>query len=466
MKKFLITLLIFCFVAGTIVSFDYPENELYEYNFTNKAEWFKNDNWQPNNLFYFGGFDFKGYNPKAEHADKGLQMKIQAEVLKLKNAVKDAEYNLEWENGNFNFLGYSQGGLRSLASAAWMKENEPELYDKLNCVITVSGINGGLKALEGGVDIFAGRLNNDFKILHRGIVSTLSVIDPVMVVTLSAFTLPHFITASVVLYLGFNLIEGDLGTTLEFVNFLDILPGISYVTLAFRGEKLHEINDMVPYSNFILSTLAEASDEPKKVKIESGFKNVKKTAYVFDIWGIKLLPYTYTVREQQYKYIILPEGYQKLNVGSGMPIGYITGLESDNYKNNKDLEKTIEVLAECMDIVKDIHCVKLLLFYGYLVGAPVQYGDALSARDYLRNIDEKLNNLIGSSDNDGLVALESQLYSKSLHKNVLGGDDEDYIGYTGFEEEDHESINPSKNKDVQDKIDKMIKEAINKRVRE
>jgi len=91
-----------------------------------------------------------------------------------------------------------------------------------------------------------------------------------------------------------------------------------------------------------------------------------------------------------------------------------------------------------------------MLIYGYFMGSPVYYGDAVRAENYVNNIDYQLNLLKGSSQNDGLVALENQYYPKSMHNNVLLGGEE---GYEGFPKLNHKNIKDDET--VRDKIEKM-----------
>ena len=52
-------------------------------------------------------------------------------------------------------------------------------------------------------------------------------------------------------------------------------------------------------------------------------------------------------------------------------------------------------------------------------------------------------------ENDCFIAKESQFYSNEAHSNVLSKNE---LGYEAFPQYNHEQIDPTNNKDVQDKI--------------
>ena len=86
---------------------------------------------------YFKGFDFEGYTAESDGIEPML--KVTLELLKEKYGNT---------NQPFVFVGHSQGGLRALAMSTYLRQKNPQLYKQLRGVITLSGIDKGLKLLE------------------------------------------------------------------------------------------------------------------------------------------------------------------------------------------------------------------------------------------------------------------------------------------------------------------------------
>src|SRR5574344_898336 len=79
---------------------------------------------------YFEGFDFFGYKPSRE----GLETKLKAEVDEIKKQdAASKPYHV--------VIGHSQGGPRALGYATYIKKNDPAEYNRLQAVITMSGID-------------------------------------------------------------------------------------------------------------------------------------------------------------------------------------------------------------------------------------------------------------------------------------------------------------------------------------
>jgi len=451
MKRIISILVLFLVSAGILVPvpWDYPESDL-EKPFFNKAEWI-------GNMYFFGGFDFEGYNPREDKY--GLSFKIQSEAYSLGKTKEGT--------GNFCFLGWSQGGLRALATTSWLKTNDSDLYDKLDCVITVSGINRGLKALEGGVGYLAAKLRRDYQILYYGACSAQRALDGLpLAVLFSCLPIPQLqdkIIPILAFYFGMYLVPNDPRVILKLYNMLNIVPELSYVALGYIGVNMPEINDMVPGSEFITSTVVNSDNKYRWETVQDGFKMVQKIGWI-KAFGIPILPYTYYDREPSYILVSVYDGKEdKLKIDEEMPVGYIAGLNSDSFSLSEDGEskrEAVKYIGEGLNIAKIIHSTRMILTYGYFMGSPVYYGDAVRAENYVNNIDYQLNLLKGSSQNDGLVALENQYYPKSMHDNVLLGDEND--SYIGFNLNHKEII---KDDSVQITIKLMADKAITQRVR-
>jgi hypothetical protein len=100
------------------------------------------------------------------------------------------------------------------------------------------------------------------------------------------------------------------------------------------------------------------------------------------------------------------------------------------------------------------HAISCIPIIGALSGSAGYAQEAAKAAKMLLYIDDTLNDLKGSPQNDGLVAAESQYYPKSLHKNVLGQDPK---GYTEMKDYNHADIIWAKA--TRDKVTAMIAEA-------
>jgi hypothetical protein len=474
MKRIINILVLFIISAGVLTTWDYPEEELAK-DFSNKAEW-KDDDY--GKQYFFDGFNFTGYDPKKDKY--GLSFKIQSEAYNMEKTWQEEKHNNSWNNGNFYFLGHSQGGLRALATASWLKDNKPELYDKLNCVITVSGIDRGLKALDGGVDSLTAKLRRDYQVLYYGALSAQHALDDIMPAIILNCILKQesrdIYRPILEFYFGMCLVPSDPGVLLNFFNMLNIMPELAYIALAFNGVKMSEIDDMVPGSKFITDTVVNTNGDTKKVVIVAGYHQVVRYD-VKKIWGFLPMIYSYTVKEPIYKLVDVYDGKEKLRIDGNknenedqdknkdkMPLGFIVGLKSDSFSINEDEEKdsrdAIKYIGIALEAARIIHTVRMSLIYGYFAGSPAYYDDAVRAKKYIDNIDDQLNELKGSPQNDGLVALESQYYPKSIHGNVLGGYED--ISYVGFDLNHKEII---KDDEVKKRIEQMADDAIKKRVR-
>ena len=91
---------------------------------------------------FFEGFDFNGYKAESDGIEPMLEKTLE---LLQKYYGKNGEVAA---NHPFVFVGHSQGGLRALTMSTYLKKNDKELYKQLKGVVTLSGIDQGLKFLE------------------------------------------------------------------------------------------------------------------------------------------------------------------------------------------------------------------------------------------------------------------------------------------------------------------------------
>jgi len=256
----------------------------------------------------------------------------------------------------------------------------------------------------------------------------------------------------------------------EFATRFHFLSDLPYLEYALRGREneMPEINDMVPGSAFITERVVNSDGKTRTASVEDGYQTVIKIGWV-TLLGIPLFPYLYRARVTKYKLVTVYDGTETLRIGPDMPIGYLVGLNSNTFSMDSEKEETMKKAFEAIEVVLGsamvIHMVKNLGIFGLFTGSPTGYDDAVRAYNYVRNIDANLNKLKGSSNNDGLVALESQYYPKAIHSNVLLGEDK---GYEGFSDYNHKSINDSRTEPdsvVQRTIERMVEDAVRQRKR-
>ena len=120
--------------------------------------------------YAFDGFDFEGYKA-SKH---GLDNIIKAEH----KSIKDVEEEHPDKKGKFAVVGHSQGGLRALAFATYLQNNDAARLNNLQAVVTVSGIDQGIKALDGGLPAANAKIRRDAAILTEGVCGV--VTNPVL----------------------------------------------------------------------------------------------------------------------------------------------------------------------------------------------------------------------------------------------------------------------------------------------
>jgi pimeloyl-ACP methyl ester carboxylesterase len=361
--------------------------------------------------YWLTGFPFEAYKPETA----GLQPRIRDEAafIKANEAKRDAAVKGQLdEDGNqiipkYVLVGHSQGGLRALALGGYLKANDPALYDKLDGIITVSGIDRGLKALEGGVGTLVRKLQEDINIVYGGVRAAAGV-----------FALPNIFT----LFPGAP--DFSLGTRL----ILKLIPEdfqFYYVALGMqdRADEIQEIKDMTPGSDFIKTYAANVAKKSQVVKEKIGTELVARVGY--QTVGFITIPYIYFVTEDVYRtYTRTWEEDSSLKVGEEMPVGYMVGTNNNVFAPLDSKEaagrNVINVSRGVFAAAEAAHILKSAAIIGLLSGSPQYIQDAHRARDFCGNIDGELHDILGSSANDGLVARESQSYPTAAHGNQLG----------------------------------------------
>lgn len=409
----------------------------------------------------FTGFEFGTYVPSTV----GLDKEIADSYLK----IKDNE-NSYASNDYYSIVGHSQGGLRVMAYSTYLKSMSPADYNKLQAVITVSGVDKGLLALDGGFAPLNAKILGDVGTLLNGFHSLLDVIP--MDEISQALILDMFVH-------GCNWPPKASDVTNLVTGFLpDNFKGYTLPALKNADpDTMAEIRDMFPRSDFNRNFIADSKKHDYKVQTGTeyyfdwcviGKRKVFKKTIKFWGWQVRSRPvYTwYTAYEDFPKF------------GAEMPYGYIVGLNSNTLSMcSPDVERktrhTCFELNNYFDIAYNIHSVAKWTPLGWIMSSSVNAERAKAARDWTDHIDRELNELKGSSENDGLVAKESQFFPKSFtdpntgevrtkHTNVLGQTDS---GYVGMPQYNHIAIDPDTNDVVKLKIKEMITESVEKRIR-
>lgn len=394
--------------------------------------------------YAFYGFNFEGY--KASPLGLDAIVKNEHEFVKKKEAH------------DFAVVGHSQGGLRALAFATYLQNNDAAKLNNLQAVVTVSGIDQGLKALDGGLPAANAKIRRDVEILTDGAYGVLNALLPadLLLPLLKYFT-------------GFDEREfNKLGWWL--INFiLDKHPGLSQwvkpalqaTTAAAEQTTLNEyceIRDMIPQSDFIKQNVIES--KPYSYQVQTGTTRHLGWERVTNRWGWKYWALRWQYSPVYSTYI----GYKHTSkLPENIPMGYIAGTKSNVLSmagsKEQDIRNGLKWGGYIFAIAEGFHIAKCVRIVGLFTGSPRYAAACVKAREYCWNFDSRVNNLLGSSEHDGLVAKESQYIPKTAHKKVLGRTTQ---GYTTFNYNHAEVFNYNGTgmppPDVQSKITQMIKD--------
>jgi hypothetical protein len=363
-----------------------------------------------------------------------------------------------------------------------LKSNNPAEYNKLQAVITVSGIDKGLLALDGGFGPLSAKFNSHAGTVYNGLKSTIAaVVDIISLIPgwQPGGYLLQFITHHDFLYPSTTSVRNwmlDMFAPAEFKCY--IKPALNNAD----PNSMAEIRDMFPRSNFIQQRVASSQRHDYKVRTGTDIYLdwcVVATKKIFkkriNIWGWQWKS------RPVYSWYTAWQDIPK--IGNELPTGYIVGLDSNTLKmtgKEGDIRKFTSSMSVVFDIAYSIHSVqKWIPIWGWVMNSSTNANRAHDARNYMRNIDSRLNDLKNSSENDGLVAKESQFIPKTFthpvtgqvtygHTNVLGKTSEGYVGYPQY---NHKNISPIdkqgnvSNNLVMNKISEMIFEAKDLRTR-
>lgn len=403
MKKIIICIFFTCGVVCNIFS-------------NNKLLWddlsriyYKMDN--SNGYVYFEGFDFKGYQSECIGIEPMLARTLE---LLQKYYGKNGEVE---PNHPFVFVGHSQGGLRVLAMSTYLKEHDPELYKQLKGVITLSGIDKGLKLLENRGANFRGTLRNDLKILTNGIYGTLKVID---------FTPNDPIADFIYNKINVKIVNEGMWALAKLLlgDVLDLTSGFAYpIMYNSEWDNYAQVRDMVPQSVLIKKYVLTETSKIMAHKTAKNYSTRVRIKWKKGWFGIK---YPTIVRETISKPKYVRTTNVEMKVDKNLPLTFLAGANSNTFsmadsdieseiRNGIDITKTIFKTAEY------IHYGKCVCIIGILTGSVKASSDCNKAAAWCDNLDGEISELIGEKTHDGLVALSSQ-YLPSVSLSGTGYD--------------------------------------------
>ncbi len=399
-----------------------------------------------NDVYFLNGYRFEELDP-SEH-EIGLAERVDAEIDYISKRQNDKKNN--GQKLDYTIVGYSEGGLRALAYAKRLKEQKPNEFENLKAVITVSGIDRGLKALNGGFTPLKAKVQEDVNIIYNGLCGF-------------AMGLP-LLSMGVLIFVDFSKDK-----IFDFIN--EISPYLdSYITCAWNGgtySQLAEIYDMMPKSEFIKNNVAYT--DPVTYPVRVG------TNYVLGIESKKVLGIRiyYLVLKSEPKYDYYTSFKDKMLIDESIPIGYIVGTDSNTIGILNDIkdfnisESEVRTIANltslAMYTASAANSAKYIASLGLLTTFYNAARNCSEAGNWFRSIDFELNDLKGSNENDGLVAKESQFYPKMFHNRKTGYNEsvhtkvleQSEYGYVGLKY-NHMNINPKTNSDTANRIKIMI----------
>ena len=405
--------------------------------------------------YAFDGFDFERYKA-SKH---GLDNIIRAEH----KSIKDVEEEDPDKKGKFAVVGHSQGGLRALAFATYLQNNDAARLNNLQAVVTVSGIDQGLKALDGGLPAANAKIRRDVEILTDGAYGVLNAL-PAVDILLSALKSFAGFDARQFNKFGWWLINLILDKHPGLSQW--VKPALQATTAAAEQDTLNkycEIRDMIPRSNFIQQNVIES--EPYSYQVQTGTTRHLGWKRVTNRWGWKYWALRWQYSPVYSTYI----GYKHTSkLPENIPIGYIAGTKNNVLSmagsKEQDIRNGLKWGGYIFAIAEGFHIAKCVRIVGLFTGSPRYAAACVKAREYCWNFDSRVNNLLGSSEHDGLVAKESQYIPKTAHKKVLGRTTQ---GYTTFNYNHAEIFNYNGTKmppkEVQEEITSMIEQGKKRR---
>lgn len=308
---------------------------------------------------FFNGFDFANY----KKTDPSLE-EFQTRTYKI---LKEKYAN----SSELFFVGYSLGGLRALAMSTYLKQKDPTIYKKLKGVITISGADKGLKLLENRGANARGVLKSSITTLSNGITGLLGILDFI--------PKPDIISNSLYDALFKNIFSSSVYAQREAVlcDILKLPREFLYPVIYDDGwNEYVQIRDICPQSDFI-----------------------KK--YVIDGKNLKL--------DQQLNYsFVVGKNADTIDIMDDLP-----DVDSASVK------QTISTLGGVFTAGQVYHITQLALGVGWFTNSYQHASSCGNAADWCNNYQSRLNEMLGGSENDGLITVDYQVIDAMVNKSVI-----------------------------------------------
>jgi pimeloyl-ACP methyl ester carboxylesterase len=395
MKKFLFCTAFAVLLLGSVWSQEKDElknKKIKNYTLVNRT------------AFYLEGFDFANYKA----SDPTLEVLTDAEILAVRNGVSG---RVTKASGAYSIIGHSQGGLRALGYITRLKNQYGSAsLNNIDAVVTISGIDQGLKALEGSpnsLSAFKVRVRDKINIVGNGFLAAAGVFD---------FT-PNFGTIPIGFLPLRNTASNVVDTSFGIVQFVVPKQFRPFVVEAWVSGNVPQINGMTPQSTYITNNVVQTTVHYYKVK--TGTQLTSEWRYK-TVLGIKVW-YLWVGYVDVYSTYSMNEATPKFDIN--VPVGFIVGTDSRTLSMGDNPGQVNEVMRgfeTAMGIVEGVHIVKSLLITGLINGSPGYAADANRAKRFFGNIESELNDLKRSTENDGLVAVESQFIPKTFRDPNTG----------------------------------------------
>jgi hypothetical protein len=196
-----------------------------------------------------------------------------------------------------------------------------------------------------------------------------------------------------------------------------IIPGMSKYQSDW--DKLDQLKDMVPNSDFIKNYVSET------VKITYKKKNADLLVAELRKKMVLFVPVYYVVLVAKPTYEYLETYRDAPKFDNDLPIGYIVGTNSNMLSMTGNMEDPIRaatvVAGSAFGLAHIVHLAESFSLIGLINNSPQYAADAAKARDLFWDIDGTMNSLIGSAESDGFVAKESQYYPAEYSDNRSEG---------------------------------------------
>jgi len=333
------------------------------------------------NVYFFGGFDFGGY----KRTDPSLKELTAGEVRAIQNGVA----NRVTPHGNqpYSIIGYSQGGLRALGYISQVPN--PNLID---AAVTVSGIDQGLKMLDGGLGAFKARGSGKINIVWNGLIAGANVFNFTPVLNPSILLRNQ---GSLAADIVFSIIPPSMRTYWQ------------EAWLTTDPNRVPQIGDMIPGSAYIRDNVVKNENYTYRVKTGT---RLTTEWHSRKIWPGITIWYLWIGYVDVYGYVSVNKSLPQFN--PNVPVGFIGGTNNKTLTMADGNEKAVRDVVKGLEIgfavVEGIHIAKCVFIIGLFNGSAIYAYDADRARRFMGNIDGEIYDIIGSSQGDGLVALSHQ----------------------------------------------------------